>query len=105
MVNLDGFGSFLNPLNIMFCTPNEESLARAAAKKAGFEIDVIDTPPAQADHRPFEEAGIPVLWPIDGPYHPYYHTEKDTPRFIDPDRVATICEVAGYAAAMFLDRR
>ena len=86
MVNLDAIGPPVLAKRTIVATPTIAPFAAAAARGAGWEVEVEiearDFP--YSDLAPFAAAGVPAcqIWRYPPP-HPYYHSAGDTPRWVD----------------------
>ncbi len=98
VINLDGLSSILCPLRILEVSRGARRFALKTANRVGWVPDYVGDPTPSSDHAPFAEAGLPVIWPHEGPRSPYQHTEKDVVAFLDMHRLAMTAEVGRRCA-------
>jgi len=99
VITLDAVSSSLCGSNSAYVTPSIEDFTLKATKEMTWQVDaVMDlTPQSWVDAKPFIDAGVPAMWIWENPpIHPYYHSEKDLLRYIDPSKLARTASVNGY---------
>lgn len=104
VINFDGLSSVLCPLKVLEVSPGARRFAVRMARAAGWVPDYIGDPTPSSDHAPFAYAGLPVIWPHEGPRSPYQHTAKDVLEFLDMRRLARTAAVARRCALAIAQR-
>lgn len=98
MVNLDALGPRLPAQRMLAADDAIAALSFECASAAGWvpSVTVDASVRPSADYAPFLDFGVPACGLKEiSPQHPYYHTERDLPEYVDMDRV----HVAAQASA------
>jgi hypothetical protein len=90
------------PSRSLWTTPKIMDFALATTKNEfGWHVDesldITQLGPV-GDYEPFVKTGVEAIWIHDREMNPYYHTERDTIEYIDPEKLHGYVSVSGLYA-------